>query len=217
MLNPNAENPLAGARSTVGEFDARTGKFGFRTTEIIKELDKLPEVLSEGVDKIKINFEDIAKGLGQVAGGVAGGLVAGAAGKQTNAVNIGTAFGGVIGGLDIFSFLGSFANPIFSVIGGIFGGLFGRDKEQVKQTEKLEQIVNNTAALIDVDSRLINAPADFTLPVGATTGGAIQWSGDIIVNGVNDSVEAANAIRNEINRMMGRGTSTYNVVGDRIS
>ena len=94
-----------------------------------------------------------------------------------------------------------------SFLGGAIGGLIGRDKEQeIKDSENIKRTADNTAALVAVDSRLINAPASFTLPAGATTGGSVTWTGNIIVNGANPQ-DVVDAINNQFN-----GTTNYNTV-----
>jgi TP901 family phage tail tape measure protein len=184
--------------------------FSEKARQIEKGLEQLSEIFDEGGDKIEFSIDDILSGAGQILGGIFGGKAAAGAGKETNLVNIGTAMGGAAG-QELLPFLGSFAGPIGSILGGILGGLFGSDREiQEEQNENLHRISDNTAELVALDRRIINAPASFTLPAGAQ-GGSLQWSGNIIVQGGNTNEETARVVADVINRQF-RGTTNYNTV-----
>ena len=60
-------------------------------------MEKLSEIFKEGGKKIEFNMKDILAGAGQILGGVFGNIAARGAGKDPNAVNIGTAIGSAAG------------------------------------------------------------------------------------------------------------------------
>jgi TP901 family phage tail tape measure protein len=196
----------------VGGFEDVMGgeSFSEKTRQIEAGLEQLSEIFDEGGKKIEFNIKDILSGAGQILGGIFGGKAAAGRGKETNLVNVGTAFGGAAG-KKWLGFLDDFAGPFGSILGGIIGGLFGRDKEiQEEQNENLHRISDNTAELVALDRRIINAPASFTLPAGAQ-GGSLQWSGNIIVQGGNTNEDTARVVLDVINNQF-RGTTNYNTV-----
>ena len=101
------------------------------------------------------------------------------------------------------------------LLGVIFGCLFGTDKdEDVKPIkEDIRKIANNTAELVAIDKRLINAPAGLTLPATATAGGAITYNVTIPISGVGDP----SAVANEVARVLNSASSYFNIVNDTLS
>lgn len=197
------------------EFDI-TGEFDDRNEMMrraVKDEEDANEASIAASEKFTKGLARLAAGAGQILGGILGGKAASGRGRETNLVNMGTAFGGAAG-KEWLGFLGDFAGPFGSILGGIVGGLFGRRKEEEieeKQNENLKRIADNTAELVALDRRIINAPADFTLPAGSR-GGSLQWSGDIIIQGGNTNEDTARVVVDVLNRQFKSSTSNYNTV-----
>jgi len=140
----------------------------------------------------------IGASLGQMAGKQAGTFLSRVGSKA--------AAGGQTG-----SAAGPWGAVIGTVVGAIAGSLMERRKEGQEQTKHLQRIVENTASLKDIDSKIFNAPADFRIPAVAKTGGNVQYmiSGVTInVNGSTNPQSTAKAIRDELT-----GISNFNSVG----
>jgi TP901 family phage tail tape measure protein len=203
-----------------------SGSYTDKFNKLENRLNELADVEEKSVDKRLNTLKSFATGAGQILGGILGSQFASSLGKENNTVNIGTGIGSMLGSFGenskgVTDFLGAGLSAMLpgfgSILGGLVGALFGSDKEkEEKDSDNLKRIAENTAALVDIDSRIINAPSDFKLPATSSQGGAIQWTGNIVVNGGGDAQSTAIAVRQELSKMMGRGTSTFNTVNDRL-
>ena len=160
--------------------------------------------------------DQLAMFAGNLAGGLGGNALADALGKESNNVNAGVGAAGTIASL-------AGASPILTgisaLVGGLFGALFGSDKdEDVKPIkEDIRKIADNTAELVAIDKRLINAPAGLTLPASAAGGGGIVYNLEVNVNGNSNSPDFGNNIARAIERQLSNASSNFNRVNDTIS
>ena len=151
--------------------------------------------------------------VGNLGGGLGGNLIADAFGKESNRVNAGVGIGSILGTLIPGG--GLIAEIGGSLLGGIFGGLFGSDKDEEKNVkpikEDIKRIADNTAQLVAIDKRLINAPAGLTLPAGSQ-GGAITYN--ITVNNTRGD---AGDIAREVSRTLNSASTNFNRVNDTLA
>jgi hypothetical protein len=149
--------------------------------------------------------------IGQLGGTFIGGQVAQANQKTGQYVGIGSGFLSTAFGL---------WNPLLAPLGGILGGILGGLLSPDKANDLLDDIEENTRIIADntnnlpsVDPRLINAPANFTLPALATAGGNRIDQLNININGSDSNpIEIANEVMGRLNKEFDTGHSSYNLV-----
>jgi len=167
------------------------------------------EAVGEGK---RFDLESLLLGGANILGGWFGSTLAQRGGRESNLVGIGASLLGSLG--YALKESGSLIGGIFgSILGGVLGGIFGRkEKREIQDTENIRKIVENTAVLKDIDSRILNAPGGFTLPALARTGGSVQYNIDISIQDSRDPNATADAIIRKINREIGSAPRNYNTV-----
>jgi len=117
-----------------------------------------------------------------------------------------------IGGLAGAPF-GSLGMGIGSLAGSLLGGLFGgkeKEDEEVKQTQHLASIKENTQQLVDrLSPEIFNAPASFTLPSSVGFGGGITITNNISTSGGAISPSGVSELEDQLNEIYSRSTKRF--------
>ncbi len=210
-INHNIENSsvllenllyMPSLEQRLSEMEKSLGISGEINTEELKAiLDKYGAV-EEGNNK---QFKDsLIRTLGLQGGNLLGGAIAKGQGKDTSQVDLLS---------NMLFTAGSMAgNPLVAAIGGavggVLGGFFGGDTEEEKQTQKLTEIEQNTAQLVDIlGPQIINAPANFSLPAGQGYGSnSISITNNITVK---DSKETLDTLGQQIEDLYNRKTKRF--------
>jgi hypothetical protein len=133
----------------------------------------------------------------------------------TNYAGTGSSVGGMIGGMAF----GPIGGLVGGLLGGLVGGLFGKHQPKVtpefaalakierNTRETVTALDNQTRQLFDLDSRMLNVPATFTVPAFApfgagSTGGIAIHPGAITVH-----VQQSNASAPDIGREVARAVA----------
>ena len=153
----------------------------------------------------KIKYSDAfytARAFGGIGGSIFGNMVASGAHRANDMVGFGNMLGTSIAALPFLAGNPAAAFALPMVFGGL-AGLIGTkmkdsnkdiENELKKINEGNKKIVENTAPLKAVDSRIINAPSNFVLPSLAKAGGNVQYI-NIEINGASDPQATAAAVQ----------------------
>lgn len=172
---------------------------------------------------------------GQIGGSFLGRQLKGGADYSSEGSSMGAMFGSMLPGV------GPFGGLIGGMLGGIAGGLFDKDEGEgeVIPTEVFQKIERNTreavkafenqTALLQLDSRFMNVPTEFTVPgyrAGGLGGGpasAESWrssasysttnaiSVSVTVPAGSDGTAVGRQVAEEIQRQLGRAGSSFDV------
>jgi hypothetical protein len=155
-------------------------------------------------------WQALAGVLGMLGGTMAGGAVAKGQGRTGEFVGMGTGLLSTLGSVALGPY-----GALLGIAGGVLGGLLSpKIPDTLTEIEEaVERVVENTNVLRDIDARIINAPADFTLPPLATAGGNRIDQVTIHVGGSGDPGAVADAVISKLNRSFDVGSSSYEVVG----
>jgi hypothetical protein len=153
-----------------------------------------------------------------MAGTLGGGILGNALSPYkdgTNYAGTGSSVGGMLGGMAF----GPIGGLVGGLLGGLVGGLFGKHQPKVtpefaalakierNTRETVTALDNQTRQLFDLDSRMLNVPATFTVPTLApfgagSTGGIAIHPGAITVH-----VQQSNASAPDIGREVARAVA----------
>jgi hypothetical protein len=172
--------------------------------------------------------------LAQVGGQIGGSIIAGRMNGGYNYGAEGSSFGSTLGGGIGMMVGGPVGSMIGSVIGGLGGGLLGglfhkkrppAEAPEYVALEKIERntretvtaVENSTKRLADLDTRFLNAPANFTVPgyrpMGVGSGGGASLFQDnrtvqIDVHDATDPVKVGQVIQQVLSGDL-RGAGTF--------